>query len=236
MRLTGNIRLFFLAMVGATLLVPANPAIACVPDRPPPCDVSEGAEVCQKRAEQWFAEQEAARIAYEKKTPEERTLIEQARLWDDHEIIFLARVEKIKINGKIYPQPIPKPRKPRAGKRPPPPLQIPPPVFVPFGESYSAYIRPIRSIKGPSAFTASWQDVGGMTSCGPGKDGSLSTSYPGDEVVIFANWAHSYRTVRGKEIESTYLDLFGLSRDDLVEPRIKAALAGGPQIAKSWRP
>jgi hypothetical protein len=207
-----------------SLATSSIPTFACQPASPPSCEASESQEICLKRAEQWYAEQEAARIAYEKKTPEERTLIEQARLWDDHEIIFLARIERIKLKGKIYPQLAPKARKPIAGKKPPLPPQIPPVVFPQFGESYSAYIRPVRSIKGPAAFTASWQDVGGMTSCGPYRDGSLSYSYPGDEIVIFANWATTSHMVRGKWVSSEFLSFYGVDQDEVVEPRIKAAL------------
>jgi hypothetical protein len=206
-----------------TLALISNPAFACVPDIPPPCEANEGTETCQKRAQQWYVEQEFKRVEYEKKTPAERELIRQAQLWDGHEIIFLARIEKIKLRGKIYPEPRPKAKKPKSGNGPPPPPRLLQPVHVPFGESYSAYIRPIQSIKGPADFIASWQDVGGMTSCGSGMDGSLSFSYPGDEIVIFANWASS--TTGSLKVWTKFLNLYGVDMDKIVEPRIRTRFA-----------
>ncbi len=204
----------------------SNQAFACVPDRPPPCIANQSEKDCRERAEQWYADQEAARVAYEKKTPQERALIEQAQLWEDHEIIFLARVEKVKLDGKIYPQPRPKLAKARKGKLPPPPAPVLiPPMFT--GRGHDSFIRPIGQIKGPPTFAASWQYVGGITSCGNTPDGSLGYAYPGDEVIIFASPASRSRQVRGKWESEEYLSLFGLSRAELVEPRILAALSGG---------
>ena len=196
---------------------------ACVPAGPPPCKSTDSEESCRGRAQRWFADQEAARIAYEKKSPEERALIEQARLWDENEIIFFARVEKIKLRGKVYPPPEPKQPKRSAGKEPAPPV----PIFEPaaqFGESYQAYLRPVSWIKGPQEFSPSWQPVGGMTSCGSSTDGSLAFSYPGDEIIIYANRATTSRMVRGNWVSSEILSLYGVDREELVEPRILNAL------------
>jgi hypothetical protein len=216
-----------------TLALISSPAFACVPDIPPPCEANEGTETCRKLAQQWYAEQEIERIEYEKKTPAERELIRQAQLWDGHQIIFLARIEKIKLRGKIYPEPRPKAKMPKSGNGPPPPPHPLQPVLVPLGESFSAYIRPIKSIKGPADFAASWQGVGGMTSCGPGMDGSLSFSYPGDEIVIFAKWASS--TTGDLKVVTKFLHLYGVDLDEVVEPRIRAVFAGSdlPLVAQS---
>lgn len=198
-------------------------ANACVLGGPPPCESTEGEEMCRGRAEQWFADREAARIVDEQKSPEERALIKQARYWDEHEIIFFARVEKIKLRGKVFPPPEPKQPKRGAGKKPVPPV----PVFVPvlqFGESYQAYLRPVRWIKGAKEFSPSWQQVGGITSCGSSTDGSLGFSYPGNEVIIFAKWATTSELVRGKWVSSKHLRLYGISPEELIEPRILAAL------------
>jgi hypothetical protein len=197
---------------------------ACVPAGPPPCEPTDGEDACRGRAQQWFADQEAARLAYEKKSPDERALIEQTRLWDENEIIFFARVEKIKLRGKIYPPTEPKQLKSRDRKVPAPPAS----VFVPFpqfGESYQAYLRPVSWIKGPPSFVPSWQPVGGVTSCGSSTDGSLGFSYPGNEIIIFANWASTSQMVHGKWVNSKYLRLYGIGRDQLLEPRILSALS-----------
>ena len=210
----------------AALLVTfsGGPVAACVMATPPSCEATESEAACAERAQQWYAEQEAARLIYEKKSPAERALDEQTQLWDDNEIIFLARVEKIKLRGIVYPQPEPKAPKPRKGKIPPPlaPVLIPP-LFS--GQGHDALIRPIRQIKGPPAFSASWQYVGGVTSCGNTLNGALAYTYPGGDVIVFARWASRSRQVRGKWVSTDYLSLNGLNRDELVEPRIVAALA-----------
>lgn len=218
-------------MVSATA-ISGSQSIACVMASPPSCESTESEAICLGRAQKWFADQEAARIAYEKKSPEERALIEQAQLWDSHEIIFLSRVEKIRLRGNVYPQPEPKLPKRRAGKMPIPPPPIPVPAFPKFGESYEAYLRPIQWIKGPDDFVASWQHVGGMTSCGSSVDGDLAYSYPGDQIVIFSEWATYSQVVRGKWVSTKYLRLFGLNREELVEPRILASITIESKLAK----
>lgn len=214
----------------AALLVTISggPVAACVIAGPPPCETTESEAACRTRAEQWYADREAARIAYEKKTPAERALGEQSQLWDHNAVIFLARVEKIKLHGKIYPPAEPKRPKRRAGKLPAPVPPVYAPVFLQTGESYQAYLQPIRWIKGPQDFSASWQQVGGMTNCGSANGGSLAFSYPGDEIVVFANWASSSQLVKGQWVNSEYLSLYGIDRADLVEPRILAAITNGP--------
>ncbi|CAN1542274.1 hypothetical protein MCEREM21A_01821 [Sphingomonadaceae bacterium] len=210
------------------ITISGGPVAACVVAGPPSCEATESQAACQTRAEKWYADREAARIAYEKKTPAERALDEQSQLWNYNALIFLARVEKIKLHGKIYPQPEPKQPKRKAGKLPVPPPPVLMPVFPKFGESYQAYLRPIRWIKGPQDFSASWQQVGGMTSCGSSNDGSLAFSYPGDEIAVFANWASSSQLVQGQWVSSEYLRLYGIDRADLVEPRILAAITNDP--------
>jgi hypothetical protein len=214
----------------AALLVTISggPVAACVVAAPPSCEATESEAACQTRAKQWYADREAARIADEKKTPAERALVEQSQLWDQKALIFLARVEKIKLHEKIYPLPEPKQPTRRSGKRPAP---VPPayvPVIPHLGEMYQAYLRPIRWIKGPQDFSASWQDVGGMTSCGPSTDGSLAFSYPGDEIIVFADWVSRSQLIRGEWVSSEYLRLYGIDRADLVEPRILAAITNDP--------
>ena len=214
----------FLSMAVSLTAISGSQATACVLPSPPSCESTESEAVCLERAQKWYADQEASRIEYEKKTPEERALIEQTRLWDSTEIIFLARVEKIKLRGKVYLQPEPKLPKRPAGKMPIPPPRVPMPAFPKYGETYEAYLRPIQWIKGPKDFVASWQSVGGMTSCGSSNDGDLAYSYPGDQIVIFSDWATYSQLVRGKWASTKYLSLYGLNREELVEPRILAAL------------
>jgi hypothetical protein len=174
-----------------------------------------------ERARAWFAEQEAARIVYERKTPEERELIKQAPLWDAYEFVFLARIEKIKIGEKIWPQPPPKPKR---SKREPLPPEPPVPVIQPFDESHEAFIRPVKWLKGSESFKPSWRIVGGSNTCGGSVDGSLGYTYPVQEVVIFANWATRIRTLRGKDVSSQYLHFYGLKREEIVDPKILTAL------------
>ncbi|NJM51634.1 MAG: hypothetical protein HC843_12825 [Sphingomonadales bacterium] len=163
--------------------------IACVIQGPPPCQAGENMESCRERAQIWYDEREAARIEYEKKTPQERALIEQAGLWDNHEFIFVARIDKIKIDGKIYPQPQKKKTTPKSAKTKNsrdivlPPIPAPMPV-VPMGGQYEAFIRPVHWIKGTPSFTAAWRSVGGWNSCGSMPDGALAYSDPDDEFII----------------------------------------------------
>lgn len=187
-------------------------------------------ESCRERAQIWYDEREAARIEYEKKTPQERALIEQAGLWDNHEFIFVARIDKIKIDGKIYPQPQKKKTTPKSAKTKNsrdivlPPIPAPMPV-VPMGGQYEAFIRPVHWIKGTPSFTAAWRSVGGWNSCGSMPDGALAYSDPDDEFIIFANWATRVSDKKGLQIEDKYLQLYGLEPAELIDPRIKAALA-----------
>jgi hypothetical protein len=204
--------------------VPATPAISCSIARPS-CEASEGEAACLERIKQLDAAQEAARVAYEKKTPQERALIEQAKLLGSHEFIFLAKVEKIKLRGKVYPQPEPKQPTRIARKGPVPPPEAPFIAFPEYGESYEAYLNPIRWIKGNKVFSPSWQNVGGWTSCGLSNDGSLASSYPDDEIIIFANRASASKMVKGAWVSSEFLSLYGIDRQDLIEPTILTALA-----------
>ena len=212
------------SMAAVLISLLATQALACVLASPPSCQATESDQTCLERSRAWYAAEETARIALEKKSPSERALIEQDRLWDDHEIIFLARIDKIRLRGKVFPQREPKAVKSQNGKRPSPPIPLPVPAFRSHGERYEAYIRPLRQIKGATAFAASWQEVGGMTTCGSSTDGALAFSSPGDEIIIFANWAIRSRMVRGKWVSSDYLSLYGVDREGLVEPRILALI------------
>ena len=188
-------------------------------------------EACRARAQIWYDEKEAARTDYEKKTPEERALIEQAQLWDNYEFIFVARIDKIKVDGQISPQSPTKKTTPKSAKTKnpkgpvPPPIPVSPAAFRSFGKSYEAFIRPVRWIKGAPAFSAAWRSVGGMNSCGTMPDGALAYSDPDDEFIVFANWATKVSYKNGLKIEDKYLQLYGLEPAELIDPRIKAALA-----------
>ncbi|NJM51844.1 MAG: hypothetical protein HC843_14060 [Sphingomonadales bacterium] len=56
-------------------------------------------------------------------------------------------------------------------------------------------------------------------------DGALAYSDPDDEFIIFANWATRVSDKKGLQIEDKYLQLYGLEPAELIDPRIKAALA-----------
>ncbi|MFN5631667.1 MAG: hypothetical protein ACK473_06610, partial [Sphingomonadales bacterium] len=84
-RLSGGIA----GLAALLITVSGGPVAACVVAGPPSCEATESQADCQTRAEKWYADREAARIAYEKKTPAERALDEQSQLWNYNALIFL---------------------------------------------------------------------------------------------------------------------------------------------------
>ncbi len=201
----------------AVTLIPI-PAAACRPDPPLMQEPGESDASFELRRKQ--AEAEAA------KTPEQRELEFQARLWEESEMVFVGQVVRVKLDGKIYPRlQKPKPKSSRKG-RILPPVPIEPPLFMPYGEGHEAFIRSLRMLKGSATIKPSWHYVGGITSCGGTNDGSLGSVYPGETVIIFGGWGER---VDGRNVVTKYLDMHGLTPDEIAEPRLKAAIdAGNP--------
>ncbi len=206
-----RVRGFAISVAASLAVLPIGQATACVPLPPPIREPGESDEAFQ------------ARIKPIEISPEQRELNDQAVSWGGYEMVFLARVEKIRFEGKVYPQPKKRTPKRKAGKVPPP--EILQPLIIPYGTGHEAYIRPLRWLKGPQTVTPDWHSVGSINTCGSASDGALGHIYPDDEVIVFANWQPQFRYVGGKVVESRYLSLYGTEPDKIVEPRIKTALA-----------
>ena len=156
------------------------------------------------------ADQEAAR-RYQALPARDRAAMDQARWWDLYPQVYVARVERISVKGRIYPAPDrPALRisdRQRGGAVPPPVPVAPPPLFTPDG--HKAWLRPIARLKGEEAPPLpGWQDVGGRTSCGGPPDGVLGYTFPDETVIVFADEG----------------SLFGLAPADAAEPRLLASL------------
>lgn len=208
-----------------TAVAAASPASACVPAMPPAPLAGESEEAFHARV---HAELIATQ-SYANASKQERTAIDQARWWNEYPMIFLARVERLRIAGRAYGIPKPQSARPRYairhGRRiplPPPVLSVPPPPLT--LDLHQAYLRPVFWIKGELAFAASWQDVGGLTSCGSTSDGDLGYAYPGDRVIVFAKPLLAFDHVQGKMTESKDFALLGIKPDEAADPRITEAL------------
>jgi hypothetical protein len=204
-------------LLSAAFLTFEGPLMACV--MAPPLVQR------QDESDEAFAARKKVEEADANKTPEQRELELQAQLWENSDIVFVGRFEKIKVKGKAYPSP--KSPNRLAAKRGAPPMLEPPepPILIPFFEGGEAFIKSVYRLKGNILFEPRWHYVGGITSCGNAMDGSLGTSFIGENVIIFASWEEQYQWVDGKEIKSKYLDLYGLKPDQVFELRLQVALA-----------
>ncbi|MEP7348362.1 MAG: hypothetical protein ABI668_00235 [Sphingorhabdus sp.] len=200
----------------SAMLMFSNIAIACVVEPAFLQDAGESDEAFEVRHKQREIELN--------KTPEQRELELQAWHWDNSDMVFIGRYEKIKVDGKIYPR-SKKLNSVRGKTKVPQPEPIEPPIFIPFFGGGEAYITPFQTLKGSEAFQPSWHYVGGITTCGTRMDGSLGLTWVDEDVIVFARWADRYRWVKGKEVKSKYLDLFGIAPKDVTEPRLAAALS-----------
>ena len=209
-------------LLGAALLAWAAPAVAC--KLAPPLRQEEGENDAAFEVRRKLAEAE------EHKTPEQRELEFQGLLWEQSEMVFVGQVVRVKIDGKVYPRPEMPQRKGAKKPRIPPPVPMIEPVpFLAYGKGHEAYIRSVRMLKGNDSFKPSWHNVGGVTNCGGTNDGSLGSVYPGEKVLVFASWGSRSN---GNDIVTRYLDLHGLQMDEIVEPRLKAAMEGNATIVK----
>ena len=167
------------------------------------------------------------RQAYQDASPRDRAVIDQTRLWDGYSMVFLARVEKIKVGRRIYsigPQTTFAASKRKLRGRILPPKPIEPVPFLSPALDHSAYIRPLRLLKGQQEFKPAWRPVGGRTTCGGSPDGDLSFAMPGDVLVIFADAELVMDLGNGAWVASSELSLYGLRREDVVAPPILTAL------------
>lgn len=156
------------------------------------------------------ADQESARH-YAALPANERAAIDQAGWWEFYPQVYLARIERVSVKGRIYPAPrrptAPKPAPQRSGSVPPPPVPLEPlPLLT--SDGHKAWLRPLARLKGSAVPAPGWRDVGGRTSCGGPPDGSLGYTFPGETVIVFADAD----------------TLFGLAPADAAEPRLLAAL------------
>ena len=187
-----------LALIAAS----GQPVLACMPVT----YVKQAGETDDALKARIAADQEAAR-RYQTLPARDRAAIDQARWWDLYPQVYVARVERISVKGRIYPAPH-KPAPKRSGILPPlPPVPVPPPLFTLDG--HKAWLRPIARLKGEEVLPLpGWQEVGGQTSCGGPPDGVLGYTFPGEIVIVFADEG----------------SLFGLAPADAAEPRLLASL------------
>lgn len=220
MALTGRVSVIMAGIVAALTASAAMPCV--VATRAPNPGESDAAFQARTKAEDATAER------YQKLSEAERAAIDQARWWDMYPAIFLVRVEKVRIAGRIYGIDRPATAKPRYmvrhGRRvplPPAPMAPPAPLTL---EAHRAYLSPVAWLKGEPNFTASWQDVGGMTSCGNMVDGDLGFAAPGDTLIVFAQDEALMRQRHGAWVSSKRVALFGLRSEQAVDPRLVAGV------------
>ncbi len=199
--------------VAMTLSLFSAPSLACTIDIPPlnPGE-SQEAYASRMKTEQIDGASET-----------ERALAEQRGLWELSSVVFLARVERVKIEGTTYPRPMPKKKRRLShGDR-----RLAPPQFEPFLSSlepHQAYLTPILMIKGTGSISPAWHSVGGMTSCGTASDGDLGYAAPGDEIVIFGQHPIQFDRAKNAMVELEELWLDGIARVNVVDPHVLEAL------------
>jgi hypothetical protein len=192
-------------------------ASACVPSPPLQQEAGESGAA--------FALRREVQEAEARKTPEQHELKKQTELWDNSDLVFIGRYDKIKVKGKVYPSPKKPQQVRKAGTKPPPLEPEEPPIFLPFFDGGEAHIVSVRTLKGTAPFQPAWYYIGGNNSCGGSNDGSLGSTFINQDVIIFASWQNRYQLIRGKEVHSKYLDLYGIAPEDVTEPRLKALLS-----------
>jgi hypothetical protein len=173
-----------------------------------------------------FALRREAQEAEATKTPEQHELELQGRLWDDSDLVFIGRYDKIRAKGKVYPSPKKQKQVRKASDKSLPPEPLEPPIFLPFYDGGEAHIVSVLTLKGTTPFQPAWYYVGGTNSCGGSNDGSLGSTFLNQDVVIFASWNDRYQLIKGKEVRSKYLDLYGIAPEDVIEPRLRPLVSG----------
>jgi len=206
----------------ATIVAATGQAsVACVPNVEMPRP-GESREAFEQRLE-------AEEAAYRKLSQQERAAIKQGEWIGNYQLVFVARVTKVKFGQRTYGPDHFAPTATRAAQtegRPDSELVVTAPSIVDFSKVHEVFLEPVSWIKGEAADVVGWHEVQlAWTDCGP--PDLLWSARPGDQVIVFGSILHRPGQAEGKDGEKREFDLFGIPEADATDRRIVEAIAQG---------